>query len=186
MIEQADDQDAGPSRSLSPRQQPLPPPPQQSNISPIQHQNFNKRKLKIELSSLPLQILLHLNVYFFLFYWLCELLLYIYKGVRFPFPGNFGGTLVLEMALLLFIAVIEGFRLFFGYKGNLAERKQTLVWSVILSLPILISQLYLMLWQTYVLRVEIVLCAIFFIMVSLEVLLSAATIWTFHSFCRSS
>ena len=37
-----------------------------------------------------------------------------------------------------------------GYKGNLGERKQTLVWSIVLALPILVSQLYLILWQTYV------------------------------------
>ncbi|XP_057312833.1 transmembrane protein 216-like [Hydractinia symbiolongicarpus] len=171
------EQDAGPSTSevnTTGAASPI-------NVAPVPPPNasYGRRRMVVDLSSLPLQILLHLNVYFFLLYWICELLIYVYKGIMLPFP-DVGGTLALEIILLFFIAVIEGFRLFFGYKGNLGERKQTLIWSVILALPILVSQLYMMLWQTYVLRAEVILCAILFIMVSLEVLLSAATIWTFQ------
>merc|ERR1711931_456213 len=65
-----------------------------------------KRKYVVDLSSLPLQILLHLNVYYFTAFWFVELALYVYKGVVLPFP-DVGGTLALEIVLLVFIAVIE-------------------------------------------------------------------------------
>jgi len=140
---------------------------------------YANRRVVPDLSSLPLQILLHLNVYYIVFYWICELLMYIYKGVILPYP-DLGGTLAIEIVLLFVISFIEGWRLYFGYKGNLAERKEALVWCIILALPMLLSQLYMILWQTYVLRVEVILCAVLFIMVVLEVVLSAATIWTFQ------
>lgn len=143
---------------------------------PIQQ---GKRKFVVDLSSLPLQILLHLNIYYFALYWIIELILYVYKGIILPFP-DVGGTLGLEVVLLCLIAVIESFRLFFGYKGNLGERKQTLSWSIILAIPILVSQIYLMFWQTYVLRLEVILCSILFAIVGLEFLLSIATVFSFQ------
>ena len=74
---------------------PQPPPPQQ----PPQPQQFTeKRKYVVDLSSLPLQILLHLNVFYFAVFWLVELALYVYKGIVLPFP-DVGGTLALEVIL---------------------------------------------------------------------------------------
>ncbi|XP_065676507.1 transmembrane protein 216-like isoform X1 [Hydra vulgaris] len=156
-----------------------PPDSKRPNALLPQSLNAGKRKLVVDLSSLPLQILLHLNVYFFGFYWICELLLYVYKGIILPYPDN-GGTLTTEIVLLAFLGIIETFRIFFGYKGNLGERKQTLTWSVVLAIPILVSQFYLIFWQTYILRIEVILCGILLVMVILEVILSFACIWSFQ------
>lgn len=49
---------------------------------PQRSQHLRKRKIVVDLSSLPLQIILHLNIYFFMFYWVAELLLYVYKGIH--------------------------------------------------------------------------------------------------------
>ena len=49
---------------------------------PQRPQHLRKRKIVVDLSSLPLQIMLCLNVYFFMFYWVAELLLYVYKGMH--------------------------------------------------------------------------------------------------------
>lgn len=49
---------------------------------PQRPQHLRNRKIVVDLSSLPLQIMLHLNVYFFMFYWVAELLLYVYKGIH--------------------------------------------------------------------------------------------------------
>nr|XP_047122529.1 transmembrane protein 216 isoform X2 [Hydra vulgaris] len=100
-------------------------------------------------------------------------------GIILPYPDN-GGTLTTEIVLLAFLGIIETFRIFFGYKGNLGERKQTLTWSVVLAIPILVSQFYLIFWQTYILRIEVVLCGILLVMVILEVILSFACIWSFQ------
>ena len=40
-------------------------------------------------------------------------ILFLFVGVTLPFP-DVGGTLTLEIILLVFIAFIEAFRLFFG------------------------------------------------------------------------
>lgn len=37
-----------------------------------------------------------------------------------------------------------------GYKGNLAERTMALVFSVVLGIPVLFIELFILLWQTYV------------------------------------
>ncbi|CAB4030219.1 transmembrane 216-like [Paramuricea clavata] len=62
-----------------------------------------------------------------------------------------------------------------GYKGNLAERKVALIFSVILTVPVLLLVLFLMLWQTYVLRLEFILCCILLAFYGLEFFISLAT-----------
>lgn len=133
-------------------------------------------KVVEDLSSLPLQVLLHLNVWYFLVFWITELLVYIYKGIILPYP-NQDGTLALEIILLLMFAIIESVRLFFGYKGNLAERKLAVVLSIFLTIPVLLLNLYLMLWQTYVLRLELILCSVLLVFFGLEFFISFATLF---------
>lgn len=135
------------------------------------------RKLAIDLSSLPLQILMFLNIYYFTFYWICELLIFIYKGSILPFP-NQNGILAMEIILLFLLAALESLRLFFGYKGNLAERKISLIYSVFLAIPVILTELYFILWQTYVLRIEVIVCSVALIFVGVEIILSGAMIWT--------
>ena len=68
----------------------------------------DKRRIVVDLSSLPLQIFLHLNVYFSVFYWIVELLLYVYKGLSLPYP-DLHGTLTLEIVLLFLVAFMLAF-----------------------------------------------------------------------------
>ena len=133
-------------------------------------------KVVEDLSSLPLQVLLHLNVWYFLVFWITELLVYIYKGIILPYP-NQDGTQALEIILLLMFATIESVRLFFGYKGNLAERKLAVVLSIFLTIPVLLLNLYLMLWQTYVLRLELILCSVLLVFFGLEFFIGFATLF---------
>jgi len=118
-----------------------------------------------------------LNVYYIIFFWVCELLVFIYKGSILPFP-NQGGILALEIILLFLLAALEGLRLFFGYKGNLAERKISLIYSIILSIPVIITNLYLILWQTYVLRIEVIICSVALVFIGSEIILCGAMVWT--------
>ncbi|XP_031563464.1 transmembrane protein 216-like [Actinia tenebrosa] len=135
----------------------------------------------IELSSLPLQMFFYLNTWYSVVFCVAELLLFVYKGTILPYP-SMAGTLTVEILLVLLLAFIESVRLFFGYKGNLSERSMALIVSMILAIPTLFIELFILLWQTYVLRLEVILVAIQLVLLALEVILSIATMFTFQKY----
>lgn len=132
----------------------------------------------VQLSSLPLQIFLFLNIYYAIIFCVAELLLYIYKGTLLPYP-DMGATLGIEIFIIFLLAFFEGVRLFLGYKGNLAERTLSLALSLVLGIPVLFINLFILLWQTYVLRVEAILVGIALVLLGLEIIFSIAAIFTF-------
>jgi len=132
----------------------------------------------VQLSSLPLQIFLFLNIYYAIIFCVAELLLYIYKGTLLPYP-DMGATLGIEIFIIFLLAFFEGVRLFLGYKGNLAERTLSLVLSLVLGIPVLFINLFILLWQTYVLRIEAILVGIALVLLGLEIIFSIAAIFTF-------
>ncbi|KAF6029604.1 TMEM216 [Bugula neritina] len=76
-------------------------------------------KVMVVKSLLPYQIVLYLNGFYTLFYTICELLMFIYKGETLPYaPSSLG----VEIVILLLTSFVEILRLFFGKKGNLTER----------------------------------------------------------------
>ncbi|KXJ25820.1 Transmembrane protein 216 [Exaiptasia diaphana] len=101
------------------------------------------------------------------------------SGTVLPYP-SMAGTLAIEILLVLLLAFVEGVRLFFGYKGNLAEQSMALIVSIILGIPTLFIELFILLWQTYVLRLEVILVAIQLCLLTLEIILSIATMLTFQ------
>ncbi|EDO31652.1 predicted protein [Nematostella vectensis] len=137
----------------------------------------------IELSSLPLQIFLYLNVWYSMVFCVAEILLYIYKGIvlssLLPYTS---AALTVEILLVIFWAFMEGVRLFFGYKGNLAERSMALIISIVLGIPVLFIELFVLLWQTYVLRIEVILVAISLAFLGIEIILSIAAMLTFKKY----
>lgn len=138
----------------------------------------NRGKTVVELSSLPLQIFLFLNIYYAITFCIAELLLYVYKGVLLPYPDT-GVTLGIEIFVIFLLAFFEGVRLFLGYKGNLAERTLSLALSLVLGIPVLFIDLFILLWQTYVLRIEAILVGIALVFLGLEIIFSIAAIFTF-------
>jgi len=132
----------------------------------------------VQLSSLPLQIFLFLNIYYAIIFCVAELLLYIYKGTLLPYP-DMGATLGIEIFIIFLLAFFEGVRLFLGYKGNLAERTLSLALSLVLGIPVLFINLFILLWQTYVLRIEAILVGIALVLLGLEIIFSIAAIFTF-------
>ncbi|XP_068701595.1 transmembrane protein 216-like [Montipora capricornis] len=138
----------------------------------------NRGKTVVELSSLPLQIFLFLNIYYAIIFCIAELLLYVYKGVLLPYPDT-GVTLGIEIFVILLLAFFEGVRLFLGYKGNLAERTLSLGLSLVLGIPVLFIDLFILLWQTYVLRIEAILVGIALVFLGLEMIFSIFAIFTF-------
>lgn len=131
-----------------------------------------------QLSSLPLQIFLFLNIWYAMVFCVAELLLYVYKGTLLPYPDT-ARTLAIEIIIIFLLAFIEGVRIFLGYKGNLAERTMALVFSVVLGIPVLFIDLFILLWQTYVLRIEVVLVSVALAFLGFEMIFSFAAIFTF-------
>nr|XP_006813800.1 PREDICTED: transmembrane protein 216-like [Saccoglossus kowalevskii] len=136
----------------------------------------NRGKTQAILSSLPLQILFYLNGWYYVAFWVCEALIFIYKGQLFPYPqSNIEG----EVCLLFLIIGVESIRQVLGKKGNLTERTISLLLSVVLSLPMIFAHVYLLIWQTYVLRAEIILNSIQLVFLGLELVFSIIAIITF-------
>ncbi|XP_075227601.1 transmembrane protein 216-like [Lycorma delicatula] len=130
-------------------------------------------------SSLFFEILMYLNSYFFGGFAVCELFFIVFKMVNLPYPNR---NIVLELMITLLLCYIEYARIFLGRKGNFTEKVAPLVMSLFLTVPSTLGVVYLMLWQTYVLRPEIVLCCIQLCMVSVETVLNLINIGTFYKY----
>ncbi|XP_022616100.1 transmembrane protein 216 [Seriola lalandi dorsalis] len=131
------------------------------------------------LSSTPLQVLLYLNSWYFGAFYLAEILMFIYKGVSLPYPSD---NLVLDVVLLVIFLGLETLRIFYGWKGNLCERSLASCASLFILFPCVALAVYYLLLQTFVLRLEFILCAILLCFYSLEFLLGLLSV---SSFSRS-
>lgn len=141
-----------------------------------QPQRQNKGRVQVVRSSLPYQVLLYLNGWYFAFFFLCEILIYAYKNETLPYADN---VLPAEVILVFILAGIEALRLFFAQKGNLTERIVGVVISILLSIPAVLGALYLILWQTYVLRVDVILAAIQAAFIGLELVFGIVSMINF-------
>ncbi|XP_077466573.1 transmembrane protein 216 [Stigmatopora argus] len=121
------------------------------------------------LSSTPLQLLLNLNCWYFGAFFLADVLMFIYKGVLLPYPTN---NLILDGTLLLLFLGLESLRIFYGWKGNLCEHAVTTTLSLLLLLPCVTLCVYLLLLQTFVLRIEFLMCCGLLCFYGLQFLLS--------------
>ena len=83
-------------------------------------------------SSLPLQVLLYLNQWYYLFWLLVEGLAFVFKGQTLPFASS---TLGGEIGLFIALFLVDQFRIYFTTKGNLTERAYALLVGLIVALP---------------------------------------------------
>ena len=128
-------------------------------------------------SSLTYEILLYLNSYYFWMFALCELGLGAFKLFNLPYPI---GTFITECIIFSLLCFMEATRIFMGHKGNLTERSFPVMISLLLTIPCSIGVLYYLLWQTYVLRLEVVLCGIQLTFLSLEIIFATVCIVSFY------
>ncbi|KAF7650667.1 hypothetical protein LDENG_00122450 [Lucifuga dentata] len=132
------------------------------------------------LSSTPLQVLFYLNCWYFAAFYLAEVLMFIYKGISLPYPSD---NLILDVVLLMFFLGLEILRIFYGWKGNVCERSLSSALSLLILIPCTVLAVYYLLLQTFVLRLEFILCAILLCFYGLELLLGLLSI---SAFSRSS
>ncbi|KAH9379779.1 hypothetical protein HPB48_020421 [Haemaphysalis longicornis] len=95
------------------------------------------------------------------------------KRLSFPYPS---GNMASEVCLLAFLTVVENVRLTLGKRGNLTERSPCLVLSLVLTVPAVLGAVYFLVWQTYVLRLDLVLAAGQVALQALQTLLAIGTL----------
>jgi len=128
-------------------------------------------------SSLTYQVLLHLGSYFFSLYCLVIFLLMIYKSLVLPYPSAY---FALEFSILVFLALVEALRIVNGWKANLTEDTTFMAISILLFIPGMLGIIYFLLWQTYVLRIEMIFCGVQLTIQGLQLLFSMICIISFY------
>ncbi|KAL2093298.1 hypothetical protein ACEWY4_010610 [Coilia grayii] len=92
-------------------------------------------------SSLPLQMSLYFNLWFFPAWWVCEVVMLQLKYPALPDYYKF-----ILVTVLIMMTLIEGIRLYLGYIGNLQEKVPELAgfWllSLLLQFPLILFQLF--------------------------------------------
>ncbi|XP_053142369.1 transmembrane protein 80 isoform X4 [Hemicordylus capensis] len=124
------------------------------------------------------EIIFYLNGVYYIFYFLATLLMIIYKSQLFTYPDNF---LALDLILLLVMAILEALRLYFGTKGNLTEEEAPLGISLVITAGSIILAVYFLVWQTYVMRADVIINAVLFVTYGLEGILEIIAIAAFVS-----
>uniref|UniRef100_A0ABM5F8I1 Transmembrane protein 80 isoform X3 n=1 Tax=Pogona vitticeps TaxID=103695 RepID=A0ABM5F8I1_9SAUR len=136
------------------------------------------RRTSSVLSSVPLQILFYLNGVYYIFYFLATLLMIVYKSQVFTYPDNF---LTLDLILLFIMAILETIRIYFGTKGNLTEDEAPLGFSLVITGGSIVLSIYFLVWQTYVLRADVIINVVLIIIYGLEGIFQIIAIAAFVS-----
>ncbi|POI29535.1 hypothetical protein CIB84_006715 [Bambusicola thoracicus] len=99
-----------------------------------------------QLSSVPLQILFYINGFYYIFYFVATLAMIIYKSK-------------LQPELFVFLQ---------GSKGNLTEEEAPLGLSLVITVGSMILSVYFLIWQTYVLRADVIINTVLLFTYGLE------------------
>jgi transmembrane protein 216 len=124
-------------------------------------------------SSTALHILLRINIHYTIFWFILEIILFIFKYYNVPYGTNAFG---IEMSMIFMLCFNEFLRQFFAIKGNLTLRTDHLIISIIYGIVGIIGFVFFLVWQSYIQRVEILLSAIGLTLIAIEILLSIITI----------
>ncbi|CAF2488979.1 unnamed protein product [Rotaria sp. Silwood2] len=124
-------------------------------------------------SSTALHILLRVNITYTIFWFILEILLFVFKYYHLPYAGN---AFNIEIALVFMLCLNEFLRHFFGIKGNLMLKPSLLIIFILYGLFCAIGFVFFLILQSYVQRIEILLSAIGLALILLETLLSIITL----------
>lgn len=108
-------------------------------------------------SSLPFEVLLYLNYYYFIVFVITECVLYFFKISHLPYSTD---AIFIDGLVFMFHCSIQLCRIHAGRKGNLTGRNTYVIVSLLLIIPSLVGILYFTLIQLKVLRLEVILCYI--------------------------
>uniref|UniRef100_A0A5S6QFH0 Transmembrane protein 216 n=1 Tax=Trichuris muris TaxID=70415 RepID=A0A5S6QFH0_TRIMR len=105
-------------------------------------------------SSFALQLFLYFHGWYYLLFFIGETAAFVYKGISLRYPTN---LFAYEALLLLLLLGMEVARNSFGRSGNLTESFSLVAVSLFLAAPCVLAYGYLLYYQTYVVRLEVVL-----------------------------
>uniref|UniRef100_A0A8D0FXE9 Transmembrane protein 80 n=1 Tax=Strix occidentalis caurina TaxID=311401 RepID=A0A8D0FXE9_STROC len=131
-----------------------------------------------QLSSVPLQFLFYVNGIYYIFYFVATLAMIIYKSQVFSYPDDF---LAPDLALLFIMAILEVLRLYLGSMGNLTEEEAPLGLSLVITVGSVILSVYFLVWQTYILKADVIINAVLLFTYGLESVLKVIAIAAFVS-----
>jgi len=129
--------------------------------------------LKQSQSSLPVQVLIFFNWHFLGFFFFINLGLFTYKSAKYYYPSTYLGW---DIAIDFLYLIVESTRLLLASKANKTSSVSAMTASMMLGIPILVAHSYYITLQTYVLRVDVVINAIAFILVGLEMIVCGLTL----------
>uniref|UniRef100_A0A3P9IQT4 Transmembrane protein 80 n=1 Tax=Oryzias latipes TaxID=8090 RepID=A0A3P9IQT4_ORYLA len=130
------------------------------------------------LSSVPLQLLLRLTSIYFIIYFLFTLGLLVKKSVVLSYPPD---ALVYDVALLFLLAALEVLHLLCGVKGNLTESGGYILANIIVTAATILLTVYFLVWQTYVMRADVIISGILLAAYGLDGVLAVSTLARFAS-----
>nr|XP_006124936.1 transmembrane protein 80 [Pelodiscus sinensis] len=102
----------------------------------------------------------------------------IYKSQVYSYPDNY---LALDLVLLFIMAILEAIRLYSGTKGNLTEEEVPLGVSLVISIGCIMLSVYFLVWETYILKADVIINAILLCTYGLEGILQIIAIAAFVS-----
>ncbi|MED6253712.1 hypothetical protein ATANTOWER_030461 [Ataeniobius toweri] len=132
------------------------------------------------LSSVTLQLLLNLTSVYFVFYFLFTLSLIIKKSLELPYPSD---ALVCDVGLLVLLAALEFLHFFCGVKGNLTENEGYIFGNLIVTATTILLTVYFLLWQTYVMRADVIISSVLVAVYGADGVLALSTLARFARQC---
>ncbi|NWS49373.1 TMM80 protein, partial [Probosciger aterrimus] len=129
-----------------------------------------------QMSSVPLQLLFYVNGIYLIFYFLATLAILLYKSQAFSYPEDF---LSVDLTLLVIMAIAEVLRLYLGVRGNLTEEEGLLGLSLVMTVGSVFLAVYFLVWQTYVLKIDVILNTILLLFCGMESILKISAIAAF-------
>jgi len=108
-------------------------------------------------TSLLFQIVTFFNLWFLGFFSILELAALFFKRVYLPYPPSY---LACDVILIILSLLVEFLRIHLSRNGNLTERQIPILASLAFSFTSVLGSVYILLWQTYVLRLEIIFSCI--------------------------
>mmetsp|Transcript_24702 Transcript_24702/g.56804 ORF Transcript_24702/g.56804 Transcript_24702/m.56804 type:complete len:176 (-) Transcript_24702:843-1370(-) len=130
-----------------------------------------------QLSSLPLQVSLFFHCHLLALWSVFYVGIAAWKHRALYYPNS---AFAWEAAAAVACATTEASCIDLATRGNLTERTDPLVWGAFLAVPAALGHVFFTVWQTYVLRIDIVVNGIMLVFISFEFLMSIATFLSFR------
>jgi len=126
-------------------------------------------------SSLTYEILMYLNSFYFGMFATCEIGMGTLKFVNLDYKQD---ELIRETIVLLGLCLLESIRIHLGRKGSLSDHGYQVWLSVILTVPNTLGVIYLLFFQTFVLKLEYILCALMLLLQLTELVFAVLFLFT--------